>query len=107
MEEYTNLPLGTDIHKLRKGGVESMTLKLKVREEVFAVSYKPLDDLVINKIHPMIANNLLSFDSDSDHGQGSMWWTVKYILQYNDNETKTIVKICAEILCKKKSYELL
>jgi len=85
------------------------TLKLKVGEEMFAVSYKPIDDLVSNMIYPMITNNMLSSDLiiGADHGQGSMRCAVKLILRYNNDETKTIMKMCAEIPCKKESYELL
>jgi len=98
------------VRELGKGGVVPTTLKLKVGDEMFAVSYKPIDDLVLNAIHPMIVNNtILSFDLvvGADHGQGSMQCVVKIILRYTGNETKTIVKTCAEIPCKKESYELL
>jgi len=97
------------VRELGTGGIVPTTLKLKVGEEMFAISYKPIDDLVSNTIYPMITNNMLSFDLiiGADHGQGLMRCTVKLILRYNNDETKTIVKMCAEIPCKKESYELL
>jgi len=90
-------PSEAKVCELGKGGVVPMTLKLKVGDKMFAVSYKPIDDLVLNAIHPMIVNNtILSFDLvvGADHGQGSMQCAVKIILCYIDNETKTIVKTC-------------
>jgi len=77
--------------------------ELEGRERIF-LPYHTSKLMIFDTIHPMIANNMLSSDLivDTDHGQGSMWCAVKLILQYNDNETKTIVMTCAKIPCKKE-----
>jgi len=70
------------VQELGTGGIVPTTLKLRVGEEMFAVLYKPIDNLVSNTIYPMITNNMLSFDLiiGIDHGQGSMQCAVKLIL---------------------------
>jgi len=49
--------------------------EIEGRGRIFAVPYKPIDDLILNTIHPMITKNMLSFDLivGIDHEQGSMW----------------------------------
>jgi len=43
-------PSEAKVRDLGKGGVVPTTLKLKVGDKMFAVSYKPIDDLVLNTI---------------------------------------------------------